>query len=146
MCLCFDTLALIPLKITLFHFVCVGYPSLIIPGCAYHAPDVSVSLSPAGISTHSEGERVEIVCTAVAVDRHEQPFWYHDGPSPTPCTSPNYQLSSRFEESACQWTTVLTLPDFKNDSAGSYICSVGRHGNNITLLLEGGYVCVFVCL
>ena len=78
-----------------------------------------------------------MVCTAMAVDTHEQPFWYHDQPpSPTPCGGQDYQLRSSFDESSCQWTTILTIPEFTNSTVGTYICSVGEYGANKTLTLE----------
>ena len=98
-------------------------------------------VEPGGVSQHREGDRVELVCTAVAVEKHEQPFWYQNG-STTPCTSPDYQLQSWFDESACRWNTILTISEFSEESAGIYHCTVGQHGRNTTLHLDCEWMAV----
>ena len=92
---------------------------------------------------------MQLACTAVAVEAHEQPFWWreHDDGSMTICNRSQYMLNSTFERSACRWTTELTIPDFNRDSAGLYHCGIGDNSINITLSLDGELeICSINCL
>ena len=83
-----------------------------------------------------------LVCTAVAVEEHEKPFWWreHENESMSICSRPQYGLDSSFESLACRWTTDLTITDFSEDKAGVYHCIDGTDGVNITLQVDGKWV------
>ena len=91
------------------------------------------------MSYYREGERAELVCTAVAVEEHQKPFWWkeHNNGSITLCTIPEYELNNTFEQSACRWTTTLTIPYFTSDNVGKYHCTVETDGVSRTLRLDG---------
>ena len=98
-----------------------------------------MQIVPAGINSYRKGDSVELLCTAVAVEQHQQPFWWkeHDDGPMTLCTMPEYILNSSFEKSACRWTTVLTIPEFVSENTGIYHCTSGYDGTNTTLHLDG---------
>lgn len=111
--------------------------NLLRAGCPYHGPEVTVQITPSGIIPY-EGENVQLVCTAVAVEQHEQPFWWKEDAnrSMTPCERPQYMLNNSFDKSACRWTTVLTIPSFSQENEGTYHCGVSNFSNNQTLHLK----------
>lgn len=84
---------------------------------------------------------MQLVCTAVAVEFHEQPFWWKQHPNgtidPHPIARPEYMLNNSFEESACRWTTVLTIPHLSQENTGNYHCRLGENYDNFTLYLNG---------
>lgn len=82
---------------------------------------------------------MQLVCTAVAVEPHEQPFWYkeHANGSMTPCSRQEYIINNSFEMSACRWTTVLTIPHLSQENTGTYHCRLGYNFDNFTLYLNG---------
>lgn len=114
-------------------------PYTLYAGCPYHAPQVTVQIAPTGIKSYKEGESVPLVCTAVAVEHHEQPFWWkeHANGTMTLCSRQQYMLNNSFEMSACRWTTVLTIPHLSQENTGNYHCRLGNNSDNFTLYING---------
>lgn len=106
-------------------------------GCPYHAPDISIQIQEVDKIAYEEGSKVVFTCTAVAVEEHEQPYWWVEQNSIfTICTSPVYIINSSFEKLACKWTSILTIINFNEDHTGNYYCGFGSYTQNKTLFLE----------
>ena len=81
---------------------------------------------------------VEITCTAMAVEQHEQPYWWIEKNGTYElCTSPLFSIVNSFQVSSCKWTTVLTIMNFSQITSGNYYCGFGDHVTNKTLLVQG---------
>ena len=84
---------------------------------------------------------MKLTCTAVAVEVHEQPYWWIEQNGTFElCATPLYSLNNSFEVSACKWTTSLSIHNFSRVTAGNYYCGFGGHLTNKTLQIEGTLV------